>query len=495
MKGINGMNRHWQRIVWGMKTRALRGLSVAVLTMCLMVGVLGGLASGQPVSGEDAGEATREKLIAAYEASDWPKVIVLAKSLAQAHPEEAVFWSALGTAYGQNRETMALAEESYVRVMALLPDDAQNMKNLAIVRDALDSPEALETAFIAARLNPGDASLQRLVGQRLQQSRRRAEAAEYFLSAYALDPLDVVSLTAATSYFFERGQHDRALALTQQGIEGGVPGPVLYLNMVSGLMDMGRYEEAVVWADKGFERYRDVGLVLNKAVSLNQLGQYAQAESLLRGVREMIPEQMRAPFDYALGKSLLMQGCTKALFLTCHTGQEDDCCSREREALSLLTGIQDERLLSDASFAVDLGLAYALGNLLEDAEAVLRRAAHAKISRPNGNALAALAVTLYLFGDKRGKDASVRFYRDACETAPDLCELADRETRRLWPSRGVEILTEIQAYEAEGARARTEKSGCGCTLSSRREVPLSASVLVLGLVFVAVCWRRTGVRG
>jgi len=475
-----------------MRTRTLRGLSVVALTMCLVAWA--GMAFGQSVSGEDAGEATREKLVEAYEASDWPKVIALAKPLAQAHPEEAVFWSALGTAYGQNRETMALAEESYVRVMALSPDDAQNMKNLAIVRDAIDSPEALETAFVAARLNPGDASIQHLVGQRLMQSRRRAEAVDYFLSAYVLDPLDVVSLTAATSYFFERGEYDRALALTQQGIEGGIPGPVLYLNMVSGLMDMGRYEEAVVWADRGFERYRDVGLVLNKAMALSRLGQYAQAELLLRGAQEMVPAPMRASFDYALGKSLLMQGCTKALFLTCHTSQEDECCSREREALSLLTGIQDEKLLSDASFAVDLGLAYALGNLLEDAEAVLRRAAHAKISRPNGSALAALAVTLYLFGDKRDKDASVRFYRDACEAAPDLCELADMEARRLWPSRGVEILAEIQAYEAEGARARAGRSGCGCALSPRREVPLSASVLVLGLVFVAVCWRRLGVR-
>ncbi len=449
------------------------------------------LASAQEAA--ESGEAvTREALAAAFQASEWTKSIDMSRALLKTEPENTDYMNILSVSLGQVGQYEE-AESLMLRIKKLRPEDNQIDTNLCFVQSELKRDGALETCLEALKRNPNKALLESLTARLLEERSRLDEAREHYVRAFELDSTDMMSLTAATSIDFRHGANEKALELTQRAIAANPDKAILYLNASVAAYRAGLYEKGIEIADGGYEKFKDNALLVTKSECLYSLGRFEEAEKLLRELVEVVDEGnlQRYRVEFALGRVLVANSCSKEESKSCATETPSVCCSKEREALLQLQSARERPLLKkETGVDVYVGLAQVLNNQLEEAEATLTAAVSDSSIKDKGNALAALAAALYQYSDKKDREAALGYYVQAKGVSEDFSDSSVVRSKYGWAPRLVETLEQIKAEDA-AKNAPKAKSGCGCdVMGVEQKQPILAMILSLLLVGLCVVTMR-----
>lgn len=439
------------------------------LVFCVCV-VMANTAVGQlpePAPGQEelSGGADLSALKNAVVQQNFPEAIRIGEELVGQADAGVEVWKALGYAYAQQPDQFEKAEKAFVRVRELEPGDAENLKNLAILKSELGRADAPEFAAIAADADSQSAEMQIFAARLLANASKREDAQRYFSRALSAEPDNMVALTALGELYVTGGEYAKAIDLYTKAIQNdGVTNVIAYINLGVALMQAGRYEECIEWSDKGLLKYKDGGLAASKGKALIKLKRYAEAEAFLESFTK---SGGRKEFgtDLALALAKALQGCNLAEHGSCAgSAQQAPCCLKDAEALALYEAQYQQTQNADRwreELDLRYGLALVSNNKLEDAEAVLQQALElAKLKAlPTGPYFAALSVCMQLFAQKRDTDLALQYYREAVENAPDFSSPQRMSDFRQWPPLGVDVMKEIQASSSKSAQ---NKAKCGC---------------------------------
>ena len=434
---------------------------------------------------------SKEQLTALYQNQNWRGSAAMAEQLLQIDPEDTDILSVYGVALAQlNRNEEA--EPIFKKLLEKKPDDPGIVRNLCHTQSVLKRDTALETCIKAADLNPDVAQVQHFVGQMLQSESRTDEALARYLKAWELEKTNPIYLTAATSIEFSQKKYEQAYEHTKSALDSGLNNPVVYLNVLIAANYIGKYEETIKLADKGYEIFHDDMMLMNKAVALYKLARFEEAETLLKELDPRTPEKSInwARFQYTYGQVLLATGCDLNKASSCQTPNEDACCAREREALARINKVKDHDLLKrETLLPVYLGLAQLINGEGKSAESVLAKALDQKEGKED--ILAALAVTLYQFGDEQDKKAGLKYLEQALEISKDFEDIAKIKSSRGWPDRVLENYKKM-LDDRNAKLEKPKKSGCSCDIAGQNGAPLSlASIFaVLAVLLAGLGLRR-----
>ena len=426
-------------------------------------------------------EISPEGLKAAFEQQQWDKALEISSKLLESAPDDLNYLSIQGIAYAQKDQNEA-AEQVFLKIDKLSPDDPQNAGNLCYAQHNLARRNALDTCLRAAKLNPDKAAINFMAGQMLENANRLDEAEKAYETAVNLEPDNIQYLTSLTNINYMQQNYRKMADNTEAALKRGMESPILYLNLLSALKLLGEYEKAIEWADRGIEKYHDPGIVLSKGEALYRLNRIEEAGKLLRDANKAIDKKsvLWPRSTYYLARVMLIEPCSQAENGVCDTS-EDACCIKAQEATTLLESIGNlSSLLNDSNYDVFTGLAQMLSGDLEKAEATLSKAVHNNMNQDNASALAALAVTLYQFNDPKDKTAALQYYRQALDASVDFSDMQKIRNTRQWPDKAVEILSQIKAESEKPAKS---KSGCGCEIAvpdSGNTIPMAG---LLGMLF------------
>ena len=177
---------------------------------------------------------------------------------------------------------------------------------------------------------------------------------------------------------------------------------------------------------------------------------------------------------------LLAQGCNVEKANTCQTENEDPCCKGERDALEKVKGIEDHKLLkNEPRLPVTLACAQIVNGDLKSAESKLTQA----ISKAEDKTelQAALAVTLYMFGDKRDQDAGMKYLEEVL-AADQLFASKDAVQKKYqWPPRMLDNLQIMLDKKTADSQPKTAKSGCSCDVNGSGQ-PMSFMTIIAFLL-------------
>ena len=432
---------------------------------------------------------SKEQLIEIYQNQNWQGVVDMAEQLMQIDPEDSAILSIYGVALAQ-LDKNEQAEGIFLKLIEKSPDDAQVLGNLCYAQSSLKRENALETCIKAAELNPDKDKIQYMVGQMLETANRPQDARDYYLKAWNIDKKSPIYLTAATSIDFRLNESDKAYEHTKTALDSGLKMPILYLNIELASNNIGTYEETIRLADEGYEAFHDDMMRMHKAVALYKLGRLDEAEALLKELDEVTAEgNFNYPrLQYTYGQVLLAKGCSAQKAGTCQTPNEDVCCVNERNALERINKVKDHELLKkETLLPVYLGFAQLVNGEGKNAEALLSKSLDAKNDKED--ILAALAVTLYQFGDDQDKKAGMNYLSQALEISKDFEDIQKVKSSRLWPERTLEILGKMLDERNEAAKPK--KSGCSCDIAGHQGAPLSlASIFAVLAMLLSGLWLR-----
>ena len=429
-----------------------------------------------------------DSLKAAFESQEWEKAFGIAEKLLETDSENIDFLAIAGISNAQLNHN-DIAEKYFLKIQTLHPDDPRNIGNLCYAQNALARNDALQTCKKAAKLNPDKAAFSFIAGQLFENANNLEEAREAYETAYKLAPDDVQYLTALTNINYLQKDYRKMAENTEAAINRGLEMPVLYLNLLSAFNLSGEYEKTLTWAEKGYEKYKDPGILLSKGEALYHLDRIDEAAKVLREAKITISETsvLWPRAAYYLARVMLVEPCTSSQDGTC-VQDENACCSKIREAVALLNAIATRSaLLPDKNYDVYLGLAQILDGNLEGAEATLSKAIHGNMNQDNASALAALAVALYRFDKPRDRKAAIQYYRQALDASPDFADFEKIRKTRHWPKSAIDTLAQIKA---EIEKPKSVKSGCGCDISnshSQNNAPITG---LLGLLLASGIFFR-----
>ena len=444
----------------------------------------------------DSQSWTKEDLVQAYQAENWNESIRIADALLKSEPENKDYLSILGVALAQTSQNER-AEKVFMDLSKNNPEDPLIHANLCIVQTALKGNTAEESCLKAAGLNPDNAIVQKTTAQVLESNKKTAEARKYYYNAWKLKKDDLVSLTAATSIDFKNKDYQAAYDLTKEGLDAGNEVSVLYLNSLLALSKLGRYEENIDLADKGYAKFHEDTMLAHKADSLVRLGRLEEAKTLFSELEERTAsESMNWPrIELTYAQALLASGCSLEKANTCQTENEDPCCKGERDALEKVTGVQGHKLLkNEPRLPVTLAMAQIVNGELKSAESTLTQALGK--TEDKTELKAALAVTLYMFGDKRDQDAGMKYLDEVLAEDQLFAHKDDVQKKYQWAPRMLENLQFMLDKRVEDSQPKTTKSGCSCDVSGSGQPVSLASVLAFLLTLLAgLGWRRKSLRG
>ena len=439
----------------------------------------------------EATELTPEALKTAYAEKQWARAAEIAAKLLESEPENVDYLAIEGISYAQ-QEQNERAEQIFLKIQKLRPDDPQNLGNLCYAQSQLDRKDTVDVCKKAAELNPDKASINFLAGQALENAKRLDEAKELYGVALKLEPDNIRTLTTLTNVYYMQKDYRHMADYTEDAIKRGIEVPILYLNLTSAPNFLGEYEKTIEWADKGIEKYKDPGLKLAKGEALYRLNRIDEASKTLHEASEGIQEGavMWPRMTYYLARVMLLEPCTEGAEGTCVT-DDDACCVKAQNAAAMLEAASKRKtMLNDSNCDVFTGLAYMMSGDLEKAEAILSKATHGDMNQDNASALAALAVTLYQFSDTKDKAAALQYYRQALDASPDFSDPEKIQKTRQWPKKAVDILGQIKAEAEKPAKS---KSGCGCEITSTPNgspAPMAGLLGILGMLGLMFRWRR-----
>lgn len=470
--------------------RKLFHYSLLIGLVCALLGFAPKLSLSQSPAEINKQEISKyAALDEAYAAEDWQKALALAREYLMESPDNPDLWQKLGLTLAET-EAWLEAEEAFQKSLSLKPDDPKALRILALTQVKLEHSSAVDTLKKAIVANPNDDVLLFHLGKLYDAQNKIEEAAKAYESAYELKLDNLEYLTAATRIYFDRGEHEKATALTQKALEHNPGNGILISNHIVGLYRSGRYAEVVEAVEKESQHSKDDILLIHQARALIALNRYSEAEALMRANVEQAARGAQDLQRLELARAIWANSCTTQAHKTCNHKDEDACCLREREAHQTLKKINHQPVLEKDEYKLTMGLSSALNNELEDAEAILRAASHGQMASTNANALAALAVTLYLYSDAKDKAASLRLYREAVDASADFAALDKLQKQRHWPERAVDILKNIQAEIDGKDKAKQASCACRSTLAKNTTSPALAAFLLATLLILGLALRR-----
>ncbi|MGI5829636.1 MAG: hypothetical protein ACOX8U_05645 [Bradymonadia bacterium] len=442
--------------------------------------------------------ASVERMQELFESGQLSAAIEMGEFLAAQSDATLVQLEYLGFLYAQSPAYYSKAEQIFSAIYAQNPQNLENLKNLAVIKNSLQREDALSYAILAAEASPQSAELQQFAARVADAAKDEEKAELYYARALALNKHDLVALTGLGARYSRRGEYTKVIELYEQAIEeDGVENVIVYLNLCHALLKSARYEDCISWSDKALEKYSEQGFMNAKTTALIKLKRYADAEQYLEEVDNKIKLSAESKLSLAMAKAL--QGCSQDEAKSCNDDETVPlCCKKDAEAFAIYEELY-KSVEQEHRSRGELDLRYALSLIsmkkLEDAEALLQESLDAakEKSLPTGSYFAALAVCMWQFAQKRDLEMSVQYYREAVENAPDFLSPERLENFRQWPPMAIDVLSDIQDSTR---KPKQSKSKCGCNLAENAKTPpfgeLSFVLLALaGIYFI----RRRELKG
>ena len=334
---------------------------ILTLTCLPTLGLSQTLDSPAPIPAQES--ASNQDLSQAYQDQDWNKAIDIATQRLKDNPDDFDTLAILGISLAKTDQNPR-AEEIFLRLAEKKTEDPKILGNLCVTQNALNKAEAANSCTKAANLNPDNATLQFLAGQRLEIDKKIDQAYDFYLKAWKASGKEALYLTSATSIDFARGNIQSAYDLTHEAIyDKGLQYPILYLNLLLATNRLGKYEETISVADEIYAKTRDDGLMVSKAEALFALRRFDEAEKLLSDLETRLQSDSiywpQIELNHA--KTLIVLACTSQNYPSCTTDQPDPCCTRYQNALAKLSPIQNHRTFKNSS---DVLTVLAITNLM-----------------------------------------------------------------------------------------------------------------------------------
>ena len=440
-------------------------------------------ANSQDQAAEQQEVNPKTALVQAIQANQWENAIQIADTILESDPNNTEVLSLLGAALAQNNQNER-AETVLLKVIENTPDDPQANNNLCYIKYTLKRKDAADACVKAAKLNPDKADIQKLTAQALEANKKPDEARAYYVKSWELNHDDLVALTAATSIDFGKNDYQAAYDLTTKALDSNINNAVLYLNALVAANKLGRYEDAIKLADKGYPMFKDDGMLLNKAEALYQLNRLDEAEKIITELEKVISEKsVNGPkFNLLSTRVLLAQSCNLDQSTTCQLDNEDECCKRERAALEKITSVKDHKTLKkDLELPLVLGMAQMVNGNLKEAEANFALAHENQPDRID--ITAAMAVNLFMFGDKRDHETSMVYLSKVLEQSNDFANIDYVRQTYKWPPRmldNLQLMLDKRKKDAEAAE-RAAHAGCHCDMAQSHH-PLGMGTIIAFLL-------------
>lgn len=432
-------------------------------------------------------------LFDAYNTKQWDVSIEKARALLITKPDDPIILNILAVSLAQSGKNQE-ALEIFLKVKDLRPDDSQIYVNLCAVQSALGS-DALDSCVEAANRVHDNAEIFYMAAVQLEKKQKMADARAMYEKAWNINKKDLRYLTAVTSVDFAENNDKSALKLTEDAIQNGHKVAILYLNAALAAYRIGDYQKCLQFADEGYQNFHDPLMLISKAEALNGLHRFKEALEIWAQLEKQSGANGigRARIEYGYAAALLATSCRTEEFQTCSSNAPASCCGQEALALKFLKSAQKEEKLTlrrEKMLKTQYGMALLLNGQFEQAEAVLTKASAQNLNADNAAALAALAVTLYMFNDPRDREAGLRYYKQAVEASPDFADIQKVQQTRAWPPMMLDKLAIIQSdANTQNQAQKTKKSGCSCQLASAPAFPLSA-VFCVFLMFAVMTFNR-----
>ncbi|MBQ9394184.1 MAG: tetratricopeptide repeat protein [Proteobacteria bacterium] len=453
------------------------------------------LASTSAFAQDGAPNPEKLALVEAYNASQWDVSIEKARAILASTPDDPVILNILAVSLahtGNNDE----AVKTFLKVKELTPEEPQVYANLCQLQSSLGSEDALDSCVEAANRIHNNADIFYKAGIQLDKKQKTSEARAMYEKAWNLDQKDLRYLTAITSIDSANDDDKSALELTEAAIRNGHSVAILYLNAALSAYRIGNYPKCLELAEEGYQKFHDPLMLISKAEALNGLHRFDEAIEIWAQLEKDTDEGGigRDRIEYGYATALLAISCNTKELLTCSSQTPASCCGRDELALKFLKSAQKSEkhaLRREKMLKTQYGMALVLNGQFEEAEAVLTKASTQDLNADNATALAALAVTLYMFNDPRDREAGLLYYRQAVEASPDFADIDKVKQTRVWPPMMLDTLATIQAdASAQDLAQKTKKSGCSCQLAETPAVPLSAILLTFLMFAVLIFSRR-----
>ena len=452
------------------------------------------LASTSAFAQNDAQNTEKLALVDAYNAKQWDLSIEKARALLASTPDDPVILNILAVSLvhtGNNDEAL----KTFVKVRELTPDEPQIYANLCALQSSLGSADALDSCVEAANRIHDNADIFYMAAVQLEKKQKMAEARAMYEKAWNIDKKDLRYLTAITSIDSANDDDKSALELTEAAIRDGHENAILYLNATLSAYRIGDYQKCLQLAEEGYQKFHDSLMLISKAEALNGLHRFDEAIEIWTQLEKSTESNGlgRDRIEYGYATALLATSCNTKDVLTCSSNTPANCCGREELSLKFLKSAQKwekHGLRREKTLKTQYGMALVINGQFEEAEAVLTKASTQDLNADNASALAALAVTLYMFNDPRDREAGLRYYRQAIDASPDFADLEKVQKTRVWPPMMLDTLATIQAdASAQELAQKTKKSACSCQTASTPAFPLTAFLFAL-LLFAGLTLSR-----
>jgi TolB-like protein/DNA-binding winged helix-turn-helix (wHTH) protein/tetratricopeptide (TPR) repeat protein len=187
-------------------------------------------------------------------------------------------------------EAMARARASAERALALDESSARAHASLAFVHYFGDWDwAAAERRFTRAlELDPNDATSRRWHALYLSSMGRHATATEEAARAIELDPVSISSFDSAAAVAGNARRFDAVLEYARRMSELDADDPRVFMHFASGYLHLGRFAEAVAWAEKGaLASARDPAFLCVLSVAQHRAGQTAEARKTLAEIDQI----------------------------------------------------------------------------------------------------------------------------------------------------------------------------------------------------------------
>lgn len=469
-------------------TRYLKGIVSLLLACAMSFYAYADEPAGNkpsPFIGAQVGTADRAAMIEAYKAERWEDVVRTGEVLTALPNMDGSVWAMLGVGYFSlgiyDKALHAFQQEA----LASGSND-QNLRNIAFSSIRLGVANGCELGHQALERIPDDAMLHNETGKLCLKQKQDALGIPHLQKAIELDPQKAIYITDLTQHYFRKKDNASAEVWTAKGIRNGHTISPLYINVTLACFRQEKHEDAIRWADEGFEKTHDPLLLYHKANALIALGKIGEAKAAL----EQSLEKGLMFSRYTLARVKMYDGCSDERYGSCGTAAPDACCDAEREALRLFGEAESDQVENEnyEQYAAYYGLALILSGKFEQAEPLIRAVANEKKNFNQALFSAALAVAAWQ-SEPRDDAMARRYYDEAVQTDARFGRLEDMAIGLLVPPRAIQTLRAIADSQKVNMAAAKKSSACGCALRKP-----SAPTLPVLLAFFLAAWVALRVR-
>jgi tetratricopeptide (TPR) repeat protein len=210
------------------------------------------------------------------------------------------YLSSLGTTLRRQGQYQR-AFNAFDKAVQLEPGDAELWKERGNALVELDRPDdALLSLQHALVLDPRHWDAACASAVILYGLDRFEEALKYLELCDALRPNHVATLCVRAASLNQLGRFEQALAVGQQAYALDPDNVESLSGICEALQSLGRSEQALQWFDRAIERRPNLGALNNKAVALQRLHRFGEAEALYDRVRAIDPHNATACWNLAL---------------------------------------------------------------------------------------------------------------------------------------------------------------------------------------------------